>query len=128
MGSTTTSSLPARFDAPPTEVRDELRITTISLSGKANFVEWVHSVCRVLQTKGLLHHLTRAKPADPTDDWIRDDGRVQSWMLNSMDTETNRMSMYYKTVKEMWDEMHSLYSGKDNLEHMFDNLQHMIEA
>ncbi|KAK8958033.1 hypothetical protein KSP39_PZI001236 [Platanthera zijinensis] len=92
----------------------------VSLSGKANFVEWVHSLRRVLQTKGLLYHLTRAKPADPTDDWLRDDGRVQFLMLNSMDTETYRMTMYYKTAKEMWDELHSLYSDKDNLQHLFD--------
>ncbi|KAK8951590.1 hypothetical protein KSP39_PZI004356 [Platanthera zijinensis] len=82
-----TPSLPARAAALSPEVRDELHITTISLSGKANFVEWVHSVRRVLQTKGLLGPLTRAKPDDPFDVWLHDDGRVQSWMLNSMDTE-----------------------------------------
>ncbi|KAK8937486.1 Armadillo repeat-containing kinesin-like protein 1 [Platanthera zijinensis] len=39
MDSTIASSLPAHVDVPSPEVRDELRITTISLSGKHNFVE-----------------------------------------------------------------------------------------
>ncbi|KAK8942397.1 hypothetical protein KSP39_PZI009031 [Platanthera zijinensis] len=68
MDSTAASSLPARAAVPSPEVRDELWITTIYLSGKQNFVEWVHSVRRVLQTKGLLHHLTRDAPIAPTDE------------------------------------------------------------
>ncbi|KAK8933209.1 hypothetical protein KSP39_PZI015862 [Platanthera zijinensis] len=113
------SSLPPRAASSATEPRDELRITIISLSGKRNFVEWVHSVRRVLQTKGLLHHLTRATPTVPTDERLRDDDRVQSWFLNSMDTEPYRMVMYHDTAKSMWEELHS-YSCQNNLQHLFD--------
>ncbi|KAK8944207.1 hypothetical protein KSP39_PZI008138 [Platanthera zijinensis] len=44
------------------ELWDELQITTISLVGKKNIVEWVHSVRRVLQSKHFLHHLTQVVP------------------------------------------------------------------
>ncbi|KAK8916516.1 hypothetical protein KSP39_PZI023272 [Platanthera zijinensis] len=66
--STDAPFLSARTVTPLPEVCDELQITSISLSGKKNFVEWVHSVRRVLQMKGLLHYLTKDTPSAPTDD------------------------------------------------------------
>ncbi|KAK8962854.1 hypothetical protein KSP40_PGU018853 [Platanthera guangdongensis] len=113
---------PTDHPAYPTEIRDELRITTISLSGKKNFVPWVHSVRRVLQAKGLLPHLTQTPPTPPTDDWLRNDGRVQTWILNSLDGEPYQMTMYHETAKDMWTELHSLYSGRDSLQHLYDIL------
>ncbi|KAK8954127.1 hypothetical protein KSP39_PZI001654 [Platanthera zijinensis] len=92
---------PTDRPATTTEVRDELRITTISLSGKKNFVPWVHSVRRVLQAKGLLPHLTQAPPTSPTDDWLRNDGRVQTWILNSLDDMTSFVARA-KTLAEAW--------------------------
>ncbi|KAK8918379.1 hypothetical protein KSP39_PZI021866 [Platanthera zijinensis] len=71
---------------------DELRITIISLRGKQNFIEWVHySPC----SAKVLPHLTRTPPITPTKEWIRDDGRAQSWILNSLDTELYQMTMYH---------------------------------
>ncbi|KAK8956812.1 hypothetical protein KSP39_PZI000126 [Platanthera zijinensis] len=110
----------------PTDLRDELRITTISLSGKKNFLPWAHSVRRVLQAKGLLSYLTQAPPAPPTDDWLRNDGRVQTWLLNSLDGEPYQMAMYHETAKSIWDELHSLYSGKDSLQHLYDILTDLV--
>ncbi|KAK8962030.1 hypothetical protein KSP40_PGU011746 [Platanthera guangdongensis] len=104
------------------ELRDELRITTISLSRKKNFIPWVHSVRRVLQAKGLLPHLTQAPPTPPIDDWLRNDGRVQTWILNSLDGEPYQMDMYHETAKDMWTELHSLFSGRDSLQHLYDIL------
>ncbi|KAK8935734.1 hypothetical protein KSP39_PZI012955 [Platanthera zijinensis] len=124
-----TASPPTDRPACPTdrpvcsaEVRDELRITTISLYGKKNFIPWVHSVRRVLQAKGLLPHLLQAPPSPTTDDLLRNDGRVQTWILNSLDGEPYQMAMYHDTAKALWDELHSLYSGRDSLQHLYDIL------
>ncbi|KAK8957021.1 putative aldehyde dehydrogenase [Platanthera zijinensis] len=81
------------------DVRDELRITTISLSNKKNFVEWAHSVRRVFQSKGFLHHLTQIVVGTPTYDWVCNDDRVQTWILNSLDDESYRLTMYHETAK-----------------------------
>ncbi|KAK8954042.1 hypothetical protein KSP39_PZI002786 [Platanthera zijinensis] len=56
----------------------------------------------------------------PTDDWIRNDGRVRTWILNSLDSESYRLAMYHETAKGMWDELHTLYSEKDSLHHLYD--------
>ncbi|KAK8921170.1 hypothetical protein KSP39_PZI019934 [Platanthera zijinensis] len=118
--STGTAIPPTDRPASLPDIRDELRITTISLTGKKNFVEWAHSVRRVLQSKGFLHHLTQVVTGTPTDDWLRNDGRVQTWILNSLDSESYRLAMYHETAKGMWDELHTLYSGKDSLHHLYD--------
>ncbi|KAK8935456.1 hypothetical protein KSP39_PZI013609 [Platanthera zijinensis] len=115
----TTATPTADRLAPAPELRDELRITTLSLSGKTSFIPWVHSVRRVLQAKGLARHLTQGPPSPTTDDWLRNDGRVQTWILNSLEGEPYQMIMYHETAKAMWDELHSLYSGKDSLQHLF---------
>ncbi|KAK8921120.1 hypothetical protein KSP39_PZI020446 [Platanthera zijinensis] len=120
------ASPPADRPACPTDLRDELRITTISLSGKKNFLPWAHSVRRVLQAKGLLSYLTQASPDPPTDEWLRNDGRVQTWLLNSLDGEPYQMAMYHETAKSIWDELHSLYSGKDSLQHLYDIITDLV--
>jgi len=80
----------------------------------------VHSVRRVLQAKGLGLHLTQEPPSPLTDDWQRNDGRVQTWILNSLEAEPYQMVMYHETAKAMWEELHALYSGKDSLQHLYD--------
>ncbi|KAK8917004.1 hypothetical protein KSP39_PZI023001 [Platanthera zijinensis] len=118
--STSTAVPPTARPTSIPEIRDELRFTTISLVGKKNFVEWAHSVRRVLQSKGFLHHLTQVVTGTPTDEWLRNDGRVQTWILNSLDSESYRLAMYHETAKGMWDELHTLYSRKDSLHDLYD--------
>ena len=89
------------------------QITSIRLNGD-NFLHSM-SVRMSIRGRGKIGYLTREKKAPAADDaayatWDAENSMVKAWLVNSMDEDIASNYMNYPTAKELWDNIHQMYS------------------
>ncbi|KAH1031377.1 hypothetical protein J1N35_043551, partial [Gossypium stocksii] len=51
--------------------------------------------------------------------WMRDNGRVMTWLLNSMAPSISRNFLLYTTSAEIWSAIRKTYSSTDNIAELY---------
>ncbi|KAG8503428.1 hypothetical protein CXB51_001585 [Gossypium anomalum] len=103
-----------------------LTITYHRLNGN-NFLEWSQSVKIFLLGRERWDYVTGEikKPA-VTDagfaKWMRDNGQVMTWLLNSMTPSISRNFLLYTTAAEIWSAVRETYSSTDNIAELYHQL------
>ncbi|GAB2272549.1 hypothetical protein Dimus_038981 [Dionaea muscipula] len=100
------------------------KLTDVRLSGD-NYFQWRRRVDVSIMGMELEDHLTETGPStekDPikTKAWARADARLYTRLLNSMDSSIADLVTHCSTVKDIWDYLTLLYSGKDNMNRLYD--------
>ena len=100
------------------------QITSIRLNGD-NFLRWSMSVQMSIRGKGKIGYLTGEKKALALDDaayatWDAENSMVMAWLVNSMDEDIASNYMNYSTAKELWDNIHQMYSDLENQSQVFE--------
>ena len=95
-----------------------VQITTIRLNGD-NFLRWSQSVRMYLRGRGKIGYLTGDKVALASEDplyttWDAENSMVMTWLMTSMNEETDSNYMCYSTAKELWDNVNQMYSDLGN--------------
>ncbi|KAK5785187.1 hypothetical protein PVK06_039741 [Gossypium arboreum] len=109
------------FDAPSDS--SGLTIPCHRLNGN-NFLEWSQSVKIFHLGRERLDYVTGEikKPA-VTDagfaKWMRDNGQVMTWLLNSMTPSISRNFLLYTTAAEIWSAVRETYSSTDNIAELY---------
>lgn len=103
--------------------------TDKKLDGK-NYFQWKKIIKLTLTGMEKDDHLTKDAPtnAKQTKTWATNDARIFSQMLNSLDSTVTALVTHVETVKELWDYLEVLYSGKDNLRRIYDLSQDFYRA
>ncbi|TYH10286.1 hypothetical protein ES288_A07G166500v1 [Gossypium darwinii] len=96
-----------------------LTITCHRLNGNT-FLEWSQSVKIFLLGRERLGYVTgEIKKSAVTDTdfakWMRDNGQVMTWLLNSMTPSISRNFLLYTTAAEIWSAVRETYSSTDNI-------------
>lgn len=99
-----------------------LSITSQKLNGK-NFLQWAQSVKIVICARGKLSYLTRdlstPKSTDPSyQRWV-DNSLVLAWLINSIEPQISRRYLWFKTAKDVWDDVRRMYSDLGNASQIF---------
>ena len=55
-----------------------------------------------------------APEATDYDAWDAENSLVMAWLINSMEPKIGRTYLFYKTAKEVWEFVQSLYSTMEN--------------
>ncbi|XP_058111131.1 uncharacterized protein LOC131254143 [Magnolia sinica] len=100
-----------------------LKITSSPLTGP-NFLQWQQAVRIFIGGKWKLGHITGTLSCLADGDskkveWESDDMIVMSWLWNSMADNVRSGLLFLKTVKEIWDTVHELYSDAHNMSRIF---------
>ena len=95
-----------------------VQITTVRLNGD-NFLRWSQSVRMYLRGRGKIGYLTGDKVALASEDplyttWDAENSMVMTWLMTSMNEETDSNYMCYSTAKELWDNVNQMYSDLGN--------------
>ena len=93
-------------------------ITTIRLNGN-NFLCWSQSVRMYIRGRGKIGYLTGDTKAPDLKDttyttWDAENSMVMAWLVNAMDEAIASNYMSYPTAKELWDNIHQMYSDRGN--------------
>ncbi|GAB2281501.1 hypothetical protein Dimus_039473 [Dionaea muscipula] len=100
------------------------KLTDVCLSG-ANYFQWRCRVEISLMGMELEDHLTTNSPNAETNPgqakaWVRADARLYTRLLNSMDSPIADLVTHCLTVREISDYLALVYSGKDNMNRLYD--------
>ncbi|KAA3466546.1 Cysteine-rich RLK (RECEPTOR-like protein kinase) 8 [Gossypium australe] len=100
-----------------------LNITCHRVNGN-NFLEWSQSVKIFLLGRDRLGYVTGEikQPAVPDIGfarWMRDNGQVMTWLLNSMTPSISRNFLLYNTAAEIWSAVRETYSINDNIAELY---------
>ena len=79
----------------------------------------------VAKGKGKVGYLTDGTPMpDPEatnyEVWAAKNSIVMAWLINSMEAKIGRTYLFYKTTKEVWEIVQSLYSDMKNTTQYFE--------
>ena len=97
------------------------KITEHKLSGK-NFLDWSKTIRIYLRSIDRDDHLTDDPPVDGEEKkvWLREDAKLFLQIRNSIDNEIVSLINHCEFVKDLMDYLAFLYSGKGNLNHIYD--------
>ena len=100
------------------------QITSIRLNGD-NFLCGSMSVQMSIRGRGKIGYLTEEKTAPAADDtayatWDAENSKVMAWLVNSMDEDIASNYMNYPTAKELWDNIHQMYSDLENQSQVYE--------
>ncbi|GAB2286051.1 hypothetical protein Dimus_039743 [Dionaea muscipula] len=76
-------------------------------------------------------HLTQEGPSTVKEPlkakiWARDDARLYTRLINSMESQISTLVSHCDSVKELWEYLVVLYSGKDNVNRLYDVSQSLF--
>ena len=95
----------------------------LDVDGK-QYVSWKKAIQLFLGGIGKREHLTSDPPSDASRlKWMMEDQRLLGFIFNSLDGEVQDNTIHCETVKELWEFLKSLYSGKDSLTQLYDLCQ-----
>ncbi|CAH9123470.1 unnamed protein product [Cuscuta epithymum] len=100
------------------------KITENKLCG-SNYLEWSKTIKRYLRSIDKHTHLVDDPPKEEVDRvantaWLRDDSRLFIQIQNSMENEVMGYVSHCDTVKELFDYLEFMYSGKGNLNDIYE--------
>ncbi|XP_040941559.1 uncharacterized protein [Gossypium hirsutum] len=100
-----------------------LTITCHRLNGN-NFLEWSQSVKIFLLSRERLDYATGEIKKPAVIDagfakWMRGNGQVMTWLLNSMTPSISRNFLLYTTAAEIWSAVRETYSSTDNIAELY---------
>ncbi|GAV83558.1 UBN2_3 domain-containing protein [Cephalotus follicularis] len=92
------------------------------MEGSNNYQQWRKIVTLVLTGQEKEDHLITTPPkSEPkAKTWLRDYARIFRQLLNSMDNKIVDLVTHIDTVKDLWSYLSMLYSGHNNLSHIYD--------
>ena len=95
---------------------DKIEVLQVKFNGKS-FFSWEFQVCLFLRGKNLWGHIDGTLPI-PTDNaklgqWEANDVKIMSWITSSVDQQIVLNLCPYKTAKDMWDYLSTIYN-QDN--------------
>ena len=93
-------------------------ITTIRLN-EDNVLRWSQSARMYIRGRGKIGYLTGHTKAPDLKDatyttWDAENSMVMAWLVNAMDEDIASNYMCYPTAKELWDNIHQMYSDLGN--------------
>ncbi|CAH9095077.1 unnamed protein product [Cuscuta epithymum] len=100
------------------------KITENKLCG-SNYLEWSKTIKRYLKSIDKYTHLVDDPPKEEVDKaandaWLRDDSRLFIQIQNSMENDIMGYVSHCDIVKELFDYLEFMYSGKGNLNHIYE--------
>lgn len=95
------------------------RLTDFKLEGIGNFLDWKKIIRLTLTGRNQHNHLTESKPANDAN-WDVVDALILSQMLGSMEKGVVRLVTHCDTVKQLWEYLDVLYSGRNNLSRVYE--------
>ena len=71
---------------------------------------------------GYLSGVVSTPPKDTTDyqRWEAENSIIMAWLINSMEPKIGRTYLFYKTAKEVWNDVQEIYSDLENTAQCFD--------
>ena len=82
-------------------------------------MRWSQSVRMYIRGRSKIGYLTGEKkepaPEDPLyPTWDAENSMVMTWLVNSMEEDISSNYMCYHTAKELWENIHQMYSDLGN--------------
>ena len=90
------------------------KITNHKLNG-SNYYDWCWTILFYLRSNDMDDHMTEDAPEDAKKkkDWLRDDVHLYLQIKNSIESEIIGLVDHCESVKELWEFLDFLYSGKE---------------
>lgn len=95
------------------------KLTNKKLDG-TNYIMWRKVVSKSLIGMEKGDHLTDIKTGEGAKAWIQDDEFLYGQMMTSMTDNVAELVSHTESVKDLWEYLEVLYSGRDNLNRLND--------